>query len=292
MKKFIFIPLAVLLLITTICIGNSSKVKEVSNTEHSLLYKISGNGLEKESYLFGTIHLMPKDDFFLPKGTQEAFYSAEILVLEIDVDIPLKEQIALATKIMLPDNQTLESLMSVEEYENFKSYCTDSLNIEEKKFAIYTRFKPFHMSGVLLTEYYGKMEAYEKFFSSRAKKQKMDILPLETIDFQLDLIDSIPLEEQAESIKDIDIKAEFNQLLNYYKSQNTDSLYYAIAKEENTDFQSKFLTQRNENWIPVLEENMKMNSLFIAVGAAHLGGEKGVIELLKNAGYTVEAVLQ
>ena len=55
-------------------------------------------------------------------------------------------------------------------------------------------------------------------------------------------------------------------------------------------YEELLLVRRNENWIPVMERIMREGSAFFAVGAGHLGGPKGVVNLLRQAGYTVEPV--
>ena len=81
-----------------------------AQSENSILWEISGNGLEHPSYIFGTIHMIPENDYFFTKSAKNCFNSCQTLVLETDIDIPLKKQIELAKQIMLPNGNTIKHL--------------------------------------------------------------------------------------------------------------------------------------------------------------------------------------
>lgn len=278
-----------------VCASCQAQVAEkASNAEgQSLLWEISGNGLEKSSYLFGTLHLIPKDSFFLPAGTETAFETCETLVLEVDIDIPLKEQIAMAQRVLIPNNETIADFMSDDEYKAAVSYMVDSIGISEKKMQKYIHIKPFFLSGILLTEALGKVEAYETYFAALAKKQDKSFIALETLEFQLAIFDTISVEEQVEASFHSDMMAEYYDMLECYAQQNLDCLYTMITEYDDIEFEQLFLLQRNHNWAEKLEKDiLPAGSTFIAVGAGHLPGNEGVIKLLQERGYTVEPVLE
>ncbi len=96
-----------------------------------------------------------------------------------------------------------------------------------------------------------------------------------------------------EDLKDSgsDILEEYNTLLTAYLDQNLKELEMLVEKEEGFDkMEAKLLTDRNDRWIKKMEEQLTKNATFFAVGAMHLVGEKGLIEQLQAAGYSVEAV--
>lgn len=287
MKRLTIAIVSILVLFTS-C-STQPVNREKSNPESSLLWEISGNGLEKPSYLFGTMHIISKKDFFMPTHAMESLEKAEALVLEMDMDIPVKQQVAMAQQIILPNGKTLADYMSAEEYEVFKSICIDSLGIGEGKFERYSHMKPIFLAGILMAEYVGKVESYEKFFMSKAKKLDKEFIALETLDFQLSMFDKIPIEEQVKDMKATELIPELNKLIESYLSQDLNRIQTVI---EETDMDEKtewdLLVNRNINWKGQLIELMTDKSLFIAVGAAHLPGEQGVINLLKDEGYTVK----
>jgi uncharacterized protein YbaP (TraB family) len=86
-------------------------------------------------------------------------------------------------------------------------------------------------------------------------------------------------------------RKEFTRMSIIYKSQDLDALYQLMVESpEMMDSQELLLDRRNRNWIPIMEPAMKKASTFFAVGAGHLGGSQGVLELLRKQGYKVKAI--
>lgn len=264
---------------------------------NSILWQISGNGLKQPSYLFGTIHMIPKKDYFFTPKMNEVFLSCNALLIEADMfSIGLSEQIDLAKRAFLPESKTLQDYMDSLEYLQFKQVMKDSLGIKEKKIdGSYGRIKPFFLSALLLQKYVGKTKTYEQELYNYSKKNKMELLALETIDFQMSLADSLSIEEQIDGLGDMKEYHKYFEMVTLYKQQNINGLYDMGIEEFQTQaelkFMALFLTDRNRDWIPKIENFAKEKSCFIAVGALHLTGETGVIELLRKEGYTVEPVV-
>jgi uncharacterized protein YbaP (TraB family) len=95
------------------------------------------------------------------------------------------------------------------------------------------------------------------------------------------------------SLRDEDnAKSSFQEMQKIYLSQNIDDLYTFMKKESDSPINSSraFLEDRNQRWIPQMEKMMESKSVFFAVGAAHLAGPEGVIELLIKKGYTLTPI--
>ena len=78
-----------------------------------------------------------------------------------------------------------------------------------------------------------------------------------------------------------------------YKSQDIEAMSRMLGSSDETDlakYESMLITTRNSNWIPIMKKMMQEKVTFFAVGAGHLGGEKGVVNLLRKAGYKVTAL--
>jgi uncharacterized protein YbaP (TraB family) len=96
----------------------------------------------------------------------------------------------------------------------------------------------------------------------------------------------------------LDASKEMKKMVDFYKNQDLQGLYLFMIEsfqddrtmEESNELKNRMLDQRNKQWIPKLENWMKQKTLFVAVGAGHLAGEQGVLQLLKNQGYIVEPV--
>lgn len=285
MKKFIYI----LFLFSPFFL----KAQDNSNIplKKALLWKISGNNLTKPSYLFGTMHIMPAEEFFFPKKTFENLENCKTLALEVDINIPLKEQIKLAQATLLPTNKKLKDYLSEKEYKEFKSFLLDSLEISKKKYKKYIRFKPFYIYSLLLAEKLGKVKSYEKELNKKAKRKGLSTIGLESIDFQMSLVDEISIKEQALSIIGANLSDDFYKMMNIYKKQDLNALFEMTTEDPDfKEIEGKFLIKRNNKWIPIIERQIKKEPTFIAVGAAHIAGSMGIINQLRNKGYKVEPV--
>ena len=163
---------------------------------------------------------------------------------------------------------------------------------------MFNNFKPIMLISILSekTQTCSVTESYEQSFMNLALKNKKDIKGLETIEYQMGVFDSVPDNIMVgylnEMVNDFQKQTtEFQKLVNIYKMQDVDSLFniaYKGVKELGPE--TELLTKRNSNWIPVMKTNMQKASCFFAVGAAHLGGDIGVIALLRKQGYTVKPV--
>ena len=259
---------------------------------NSLLWEINGKGMKWPSYLYGTIHLISVKDFFMSDLVKDRFRVSQQLTLEIDMDDPAGLLMA-AAGVFMKDGATLQSLLTEEEYSRLDSYFSDSLGME---LGMFNRMKPLLVS-TMITEstIEGEVTSYETTFMEMASDQDMEILGLETAAFQMSVFDSIPYKQQAKMLIDgLDGKGDtseevFEDMVELYKDQNLDELYRLITEEskELGEFDGLLLDTRNINWIPKIEEMAKSKPTFFAVGAAHLPGPLGIINLLREKGYTI-----
>ncbi|MEM6263717.1 MAG: TraB/GumN family protein [Bacteroidota bacterium] len=268
---------------------------------NSLLWEISGNGLKRPSYLFGTIHLIPKEDFFFTDAMRERMGEADRLVLEVELD---QSAIfgSMGSMMMTPPN-SLKKLLTEEEYEEVKAFVQDSLPTP-MPMMMFEMMKPIFsaqqitslMCGVDLEPGNKGSSSYEFFLSDKFKDSDRPISGLETVQEQLSYLDKVPLKDQAaqlvEAVRDPRKNCGmFEDMVAVYTSQDLDALYQMTATDPGIgSYLDYLLNERNKNWIPRIQEMIKDEALFIAVGAGHLPGEEGVINLLRKAGYTLKPV--
>lgn len=265
--------------------------------ENSLLWEVSGNGLIQKSYIFGTIHMIKKQDFFMTDAMQSKLKECRSFVTEIDMNIPIMQQLELAKKMYLPETKTLRDYVTPVEYANFSNFVVDSLGMKKSKLEKYIRLKPFYFSSIIAKHIAGKIKSYERELYKIAKNKGIPSDGLESLDFQLSLVDNTPIEEQAKSLI-VDIQSykkteqQLNDMVEAYKQQDLNKLYNFVIQDtnSNSEFNENFIFKRNQKWIPLIEEKIKAQSCFIAVGAAHLAGEQGILQLLRMQGYTIVAV--
>lgn len=271
-----------------------AKVLYSQSENSSLLWEISGNGLKKTSYLFGTIHVIAEQDFFFPKYMENALKKSKKLIMEVDLT-DVVGQINMIQLAMLDSGKTLADLFSKEDYEFIRQTALDSLqiNIEQFKF-----MKPIFVQQQLFATntISGDIKSYELHLMNLAKKFRKQIGGLETADEQLRILDSIPLSVHAallyEAMKNIHLqRKQLAKMVQMYKTQDVDGMYKLLSESEELGAHTDALiANRNRKWISLIENEIKNQSTFIAVGAGHLGGTVGVIQLLKQRGFLLRPI--
>lgn len=266
-----------------------------AQTEKSLLWEISGNGLQKPSYVYGTIHMICPDKFFVPNGLEEKLKATEQTYLEIDMDDP--QMMSKTQKLMFSaDGKKLKDIMNEADYKSFSDYFKKTTNMSTE---MLMTAKPFAYLSMIMMKSTGcpMPKSYEEYFVKQTQAGKKELLGLETIEDQMSILDKAPTEEQVkwlmEMAKDGDKNnAMFAEMVDLYTKQDLDGLQKYMTKFTvgMQSLEKDLLQNRNEKWIPIIEKNSKEKPTFYAVGAAHLVGDKGVLNLLKQKGYTVSAV--
>jgi uncharacterized protein len=262
--------------------------------QKSLLWRVSGNGLVQPSYVYGTIHLICPQDYFVTDSTKAAVENAQKVYLELDMDDP-KMMSKMQSKMLMNDNKKLKDLISEADYKLLNDYFKQKMGMSVEMMG---RMKPFVMMSALYMPMLNcQPKSYETEFVNIATKNKKEVLGLETVESQMEIFDKIPYEKQAAMVLDMvkkgdASKKEFDAMIALYKAQNIKKLY-KMMDDSDTDFngyEDLMLYNRNAAWIPVMEAAMKTQRTFFGVGAAHLGGQQGVLKLLKKKGYKVTAV--
>lgn len=280
-----------------------SKAGNTQRLEKSLLWKVYGNGIKDTSFIYGTIHMIEKKDFVLSDRVKNSFEKSNSIVMEIDIDMDKETKRRLGRQAIFGNGKTMKSYLTEDEYTYFQVYLKDTLKINSIKLKMYEMFKPFFFQSAIMMEQMTNMESYEQTFSKMGKNKES--LALETIDEQMAILVKDSVEVQVkEFMKDLkkgklDASKEMKKMVDFYKNQDLQGLYLFMIEsfqddrtmEESNELKNRMLDQRNKHWIPKLENWMKQKTLFVAVGAGHLAGENGVLQLLKNQGYIVEPVI-
>lgn len=263
-----------------------------NSNNNTLLWEISGNGLTKASYLFGTFHLLCKDDINISDACKQAITQSDEVYLELDMDDPstLMQGMMLMN---MKNGKKLKDLYSADAYDRVVQYFKDSL---KTSIGMFQGMKPFFLMALL----YPKMmpcddvSGIEQAVMSIAQEQNKEIKGLETMAMQASVFDSIPYEKQAaellQSIDSMDKAKQYFAVMNKaYKDQQLNEIERLIndteyGMQENQDV---LLDKRNLAWVDQLKIIMKEKPVFVAVGAGHLVGERGLISLLRKDGYVL-----
>ena len=271
-----------------------SFVTNAQKLDNTLLWKISGKGLEKPSYLYGTMHAVCETN--IDDDVLKAFNGTDQLYLEIDMDDP-SLQMAMISGIQMKNGTTISSFLKEDEIKLLDDFLQKNIGISLK---MIDTFKPSMLSSMYLPKLLDcPMKAVDTELMNIAKEKNLEVLGLESIQDQLAIFDKIPYEYQVQELlksaksdlsKD---KEEIRKMLTIYKSENIEEMLNNSKESDNkmiADYEEDLLLKRNKNWIPVIEKAAKEKPTFFGVGAAHLAGEDGVIKLLRKLGYKVEPV--
>ncbi len=282
---------------------NQTKAKQDYSLENALLWEVTGKGLKQPSYVFGTIHIINDEDYFLPKGALAAIDASEEIIFEIDMNDmnDMTKQMGMLKDVFMNDDLTLKDLMEEEDYK----LVSDHFSKLGLPIFFFERMKPMFLTVFASSDFdpsgiqNGSMKSYEMEFFEIANKSGKKVGGLESIEYQLNVFDNIPYKDQAQMLLE-SIKTsggggdQFKEMVDIYKAQNIDAMITMIGSEEAgmSEYEDILVGDRNKNWIPIMEEKMKVQTTFFAVGAGHLAGKDGVIHLLKNQGYKLKPLSQ
>jgi uncharacterized protein YbaP (TraB family) len=238
------------------------------------------------------------DDIQLSDSLQTAISNTDRVYLEVDLDNML-EMLGVMTKMKMRNDTTLADLLTKEEYQKVKAFFNEKGGI--LPFSMLETYKPLLAASTLMESSMACKApvAMEQLIMKEAKSKGKGIKGLETMAYQMSIFDSIPYKLQAKQLvsyvdnygKKSD-NSEFEALTKAYRNQELEKLEN-LTKDDDmgmANFSDILLYNRNSNWVKKLGELLVSNSLVIAVGAGHLPGDKGVINLLRKAGYKVEPV--
>ena len=304
MKKSILGLLLLFVLFLSSCktSENKTKVDDINpKLENALLWKIEGNNLKVPSYLFGTIHLIKSDKFFLPDGFAKAFEESKSVIFEIDMNKmnDVSEQMKLLPSLLMKGDTSLKDLITEEEYKKVREY----FNEKHLPLFLFEKVKPMFLTMFTEGDFNpsslknGNYVSYEIEISKMVKEKNKNTGGLETIEYQVSVLDSIPYKYQAKMLmKSINNEdqdsSKMVDMYDLYLDQNISALQQSIESDDISKYDKILLNNRNNNWIPRMTDYMRKGQTLFAVGAGHLGGEHGVIALLRKAGYKVSAVLE
>lgn len=265
----------------------------VFGQNNSLLYQVKSKD-KKVSYLFGTIHMIPDSLYYFPSKLDKIISKSDEVILEV---ANLSDQSSLM-KLMMLDSGSCFDIFTSEQKDSVLNWGADLLGIKPEQFEKgFEKRKPFTLLQLSFQKMIsGKIRMVDMEIESKAQHDKIPVTGLETVEYQLSIFDKMPAEEMSnfimETVRHPDEGEEsFRKMVQYYHTQDLESLAKLILESDELGSSAEeLLDKRNKNWIPKMENLMGSKTCFFAVGAGHLGGPNGVIELLRQKGYEVTPV--
>ncbi|RYD96755.1 MAG: TraB/GumN family protein [Sphingobacteriales bacterium] len=267
--------------------------------EKTLLWRISGNGLSKDSYLFGTMHKICEEDYFWTDTMKKYFHRADRVCFEIDLSNPF---LILSTikSMQSVDGRTLKDLFTPKDFAKLATYFKRANGYD---IMLFNQVRPSILMLLLETDYVNclSFKSYEDEIKQEARKFDKPMLGLETVAEQFAAVAAVTDKEvityvmnivNGQYLRDKSHQMLYARIAALYKQQNIRELYDIISTDSTALFDKKemVLDFRNKNWIPKMKAYSKDKSVFYAVGAGHLAGEAGLISLLRKEGYQLKPV--
>ncbi len=264
---------------------------------HNTLWRVSAGN--NTVYLLGSIHLLKSNNALVNAPIMKAFDDSQIIVFEVDLKTMSepKTQMAILTKAMLPVEDSLDKELSQETYELARTKTAEL----GKDIRSFHQFKPwfFVMTLAVLKMQelgFSEQEGLDNFFYDRATQSGKNVLGLETFEQQMEMLNIMstvnPDDLIRQAIKDLEVlEEEMDGILKAWSNGDLNKLEETILKsfKEFPDLYNVLITRRNKDWINRIDIFLRQKeNHMVVVGAAHLAGKEGLVELLKKKGYSVE----
>lgn len=278
-----------------------------------ILYRISGNGLQKPSYIVGTYHLAPSTFVDSISGARAAFDAVEQVYGEVDMMETLKPEnlMKMQKAMMLPEGTTLSTLLDKDQMGRLNAVLREVMGVDMSNEAVAAqldKLSPSTLESQISLLVYMKNQKgavditsmIDTYFQQEAMKKGKGIGGLETADFQMEVLYGASLENQVKALMcfvdnfhdgvemaDFITAAYFAQDLEMLEELNLEEQEGECSNPADTE---KLIYGRNADWVKKMPEIMKAKPTLFVVGAFHLCGERGVLKMLEAQGYTVEGV--
>ena len=275
------------------------------SAQAQLLWKVSGNNLGRPSYILGTYHFAPGSMMDKIPGMQQAIEGCDIVIGELEKENMMGSEVqAMAAQAMMaPADSTLDKLYSPQDYALIEKVFDKYFSNMGVKLRQMNMLKPraisTQMQAMQAIKYFPNLDPNSLIdiaVQTRANEAGRPSMALETVQEQLDLLFNAPLTEQAKGLlesckNDEQFTVMSTKLVEAYMAQDLDKIDAILnetTSEEEESALDALLYARNRNWASKLQGIMPERACLVCVGAGHLPGEQGLLQLLRDAGYTVE----
>ena len=271
-----------------------------------LLWKVTGNGLGRPSYILGTHHMAPSTMIDQIKGMNEAIAGCDIVVGEVEKDSLMSPegQARMAQAMVAPLDSTLDKVLTPADYGIVEKVFNKYFGTLGMKLKQVNNLKPSaistQMQAMQAIKYFPNFDAnslIDVMVQTRANEAGRPSVGLESVDEQINLLFNGSIANQAKGLVEACKQDEFFQvqsaaLADAYLAQDLDKLLAVMTDAtmggDSEEEMEVLIYSRNRSWAEKLKVIMPERACLVCVGAGHLPGEQGLLQLLRNAGYTVE----
>jgi len=268
----------------------------LSQTKHCL-WKVQGT--RNTVFLFGSIHFLKKDFYPLPKPIEDAYQQSDITVFEVDFEemqSPAAQR-KMAKEGRYPEGETIRQHLPKETYDKLRARVAEIAGDG----AAFDSLKPWMVAVALLGMElqklgFGPEQGVDLYFADKARKDKKQVVALETVDLQLALFTGLTKDEEdamlKETLQEISkFETLFRDIIEAWKIGDTKALdkFIVESMREHPKIHKKLLVDRNKVWADKLEQWLAgEKDVFVVVGAAHLIGKDSLVDLLSKKRFKVQ----
>lgn len=279
-----------------------------------ILYSISGNGLQAPSYVLGTEHFASVSFVDSIPGIRAAMAATEQVYGELEMaNMTSPENLQkLQQAMMLPEGTTLLTLLTPEEQSRLNVLLKDLMGFDltnqmmaQQLGRLTPQALQTQLSLLIFLKRHPDFDAqhqFDSYFQEEAKKQGKSVGGFETLDYQIGvLFNGMSMERQKQLLMCLvdnreSVEQTADNIVTAFYGQNLDEIESALNEKKNNECdnsaeeENKLIYDRNANWMKEIPAVMAAKPTLFVVGAGHLPGDRGVLQLLRNAGYKVEGV--
>jgi len=249
-------------------------------------------------YLGGTVHLLRPTDYPLPPEYEQAYQDSSEIYFETDINSmnDLTVQTQMLQQLMYTDTRTLQTVLNQEAYSALSSYLAEA----GLPIMMMEKFKPGLVVSTIEVFEFQKMgftpQGVDVYFNSRALGDGKALGELETVQQQISFLAEMGEGYESEfilmSLRDMaETESLMEAMIGAWRSgdsENLSELFVADMKAEAPELYNSLLVERNDNWLPQIEQMFRdRDTEFVLVGAAHLVGERGLLNMLRSRGYEI-----
>lgn len=249
-------------------------------------------------YLGGTVHLLRPTDYPLPEEYEQAYQASSEIYFETDISAmrDFSVQAQMLQQLSYNDERTLKTVLNTEAYTALSAYA-GKLGLP---LMMLEKFKPGMVISTLQLLEFQKLgftpQGVDNYFNTRAIEDAKTLGQLESIEQQIGFLAAMGEGNESEfillSLRDLEeTEAVMEEMIGAWREGNNDKLaemFIADMQAEAPELYDSLLLQRNLNWIPQIESMLRdADTEFVLVGAAHLVGDQGLLELLSQKGFQV-----
>jgi uncharacterized protein YbaP (TraB family) len=265
--------------------------------QHSLIWKVSGNGLTRTSYIMGTLKFIGENEYYLQPNAIALLKESKLFAVEDQVDHHAQHE--MNTAIHFPKGQSLSKVMPPADYKKLKELFLKQFNVKGKAFEKnYGHIKPLALSFIIPRLSLGeKVRYYDIELLEIAKQNNLHVYSLEAVEREAEALNTFSMEDQVDALRHAvnnfeTQKQDFRKMMTDYRAGNLEEIFeFSMHPIENhPNFVNEFYLKRNQEWLPKIDRMIREHNSFICLGIAHLEGDHGIIKLLEKKGYKLTPV--